>query len=145
MVTGFGGWDESYVHSVFKAFWPLLQYLAQNLGVDRYWLDDSDSRNDPGYVLEAFQRLILDFILKNGEKTFMKCKVKQEPGRLERWDEAFVHMLGAYWLDMRFGTSTLDEKKKLACRRQSRHKLRNMYYSHARLNARSLYMDLKAN
>ena len=111
MVTGFSGWDEGYIHSVFKAFWPLLQDLAQNMGVDRYWLDDSDSRNDPGYVLEAFQRLILDFILKNGEKTFMKCKVKQEPGRLERWDEAVVHMLGAYWLDMWFGTSTLDEKK----------------------------------
>lgn len=142
MVTGFSGWDEGYIHSVFKAFWPLLQDLAQNLGVDRYWLD-CDSRNDPGYVLEAFQRLILDFILKNGEKTFMKCKVKQEPGRLERWDEAVVHMLGADWLDMWFGTSTLDEIKiGLSAPQTAKY-----VYSHARLNinARSQYMDLKAN
>jgi hypothetical protein len=87
-------------HSTYKPVLPLLRDLAAILLVDRHWLDKSETRNDPEYVPEAFQRLILQFILKNSDKKFMKEPVAlqfrpvevtgQNPGlqstETSRWD-----------------------------------------------------------
>jgi len=66
-------------HSFYKPLWPLLTSLAAILVVDRFWLDKSEPRNDPGYVGEAFQRLILQFILDNLGKEFMQRQVENHP------------------------------------------------------------------
>jgi hypothetical protein len=42
-------------HSVYQPLLPLLSDLAAILVVDRHWLDESEPRNDPEYVPEAFQ------------------------------------------------------------------------------------------
>ena len=62
-------------HSIYRPLWPLLNKLAAILDIDRHWVKSSDPRNDPGYLTEAFQRLILQFILDNRNEKFMKCKV----------------------------------------------------------------------
>jgi hypothetical protein len=58
-------------HSVYEPVFFLLSGLAAILLVDRHWLDESVTRNDPEYVPEAFQHLILQFILNNCDKKFM--------------------------------------------------------------------------
>ena len=58
-------------HSYFKAMMPLIKSLAAVLVVDRHWLEQSDSRNQLEYLNEAFQRLILAFVLDNRGKQFM--------------------------------------------------------------------------
>jgi hypothetical protein len=75
-------------HSVYKPLCPLLNKLAGILDVDRHWLESSDPRNDPGYLNEAFQRLILKFILDNRDQTFMKRKVSGRLRHLDRISES---------------------------------------------------------
>ena len=58
-------------HSFFKPLQPLIESLAAFLVVDRHWLEQSDNRNQVEYLNEAFQRLILRFILDNRSKEFM--------------------------------------------------------------------------
>jgi hypothetical protein len=62
---------------------PLLSDLADILVVDRHWLDDSETRNNPEYVPEAFQRLILKFLLENAENEFMTKKVTLDFRKVE--------------------------------------------------------------
>ena len=62
---------EELAHSFYQPLLPLLSNLAANLAVDRYWLDESEMRNNEEYVPEAFQRLILQFILENRDKEYM--------------------------------------------------------------------------
>ena len=68
---------------------PLLSDLAAILVVDRHWLDDSETRNNLEYVPEAFQRLILKFILENSDKEFMTEKVIIEFRRVEGLTSSF--------------------------------------------------------
>jgi hypothetical protein len=63
-------------HPLYKPLLPLLRDLSRILTVDRYWLDEIETRNDPEYVPEAFQRLVLQFILDNHDEKFMTTKVK---------------------------------------------------------------------
>ena len=63
-------------HSFYKGLHPLLRRLAAILVVDRVWLEKTDARNDPEYTCEAFQRLILQFILDNRHKEFMWREVE---------------------------------------------------------------------
>jgi hypothetical protein len=70
-------------HSVYRPLLPLLRYLADILVVDRHWLDESETRNDPEYVPEAFQRLILQFMLDNRNKEFMTKQVDLQPRTVE--------------------------------------------------------------
>jgi hypothetical protein len=53
----------------------LIENLAAFLVVDRHWLERSDKRNQPEYINEAFQRLILAFILEHCSKEFMNHPV----------------------------------------------------------------------
>jgi hypothetical protein len=62
-------------HSVYKPLRPLIRKLTDILVVDRHWLPASDVRNNPEYVNEAFQRLILQFILDNRDADFMEHPV----------------------------------------------------------------------
>jgi len=62
------------VHSIYKPLSPLIKNLASILVVDRQWLAESDVRNDPAYIGEAFQRLILQFMLDHRDEEFMNCE-----------------------------------------------------------------------
>jgi hypothetical protein len=66
---------EEFAHSLYQPLLPLLSNLAAILVVDRYWLNESETRNNEEYVAEAFQRLILKFILENRDKEFMTQSV----------------------------------------------------------------------
>jgi hypothetical protein len=68
---------ESLTHLGYKPLVPLIRSLAAILVLDRHWLpkSDSDCRTHPGYLCEAFQRLILQFILSNRNENFMTCRV----------------------------------------------------------------------
>ncbi|KAF8341503.1 uncharacterized protein EI90DRAFT_3012061 [Cantharellus anzutake] len=73
------------IHTLYyKPLWPLLGRLAEILVIDRYWLEDSETRNAPQYISEAFQRLILQFILDNRKADFMMRQVKECPRRVEK-------------------------------------------------------------
>ena len=62
---------EELTHPTFRPLLPLLSNLAAFLVVDRHWLDKTEVRNNEQYIPEAFQRLILQFILDNRSKEFM--------------------------------------------------------------------------
>jgi hypothetical protein len=63
------------VHSFYEPLRPLIQDLAAILVIDSHWLPASDPRKDRYYITEAFQHLILDFIIKNRNKEFMDRRV----------------------------------------------------------------------
>jgi hypothetical protein len=62
-------------HSFYDPLRPLIKDLAAILVIDSHWLPASDPRKDRYYITEAFQRLILDFIIKNRDKEFMDCRI----------------------------------------------------------------------
>ena len=62
-------------HSVYAPLWPLIQNLAQILEVDKKWVPTNDVRQRPEYICEAFQRLILQFLISNLDESFMTCPV----------------------------------------------------------------------
>jgi hypothetical protein len=70
-------------HSVYQPLLPLLKKLARILNVDGHWVKSSDPRKDPGYINEAFQRLIFQFILEHRNEKFMQHRVSSQPRRLE--------------------------------------------------------------
>ena len=66
---------DNLTHSVYEPLWPLISSLAAVLVVDRHWLPESSVRKHPGYICEAFQRLILQFIVSKNREDFMTCRV----------------------------------------------------------------------
>jgi hypothetical protein len=70
-------------HSFYQPIRPLLIKLARILNVDRHWVESSDPRNDPGYINEAFQRLILQFIVDHRNEKFMQHRVESQRRRPE--------------------------------------------------------------
>jgi hypothetical protein len=64
-------------HSFYKPLRPLIQDLAAILFIDSHWLPEDDLRKDPFYITEAFQRLILQFIIDNRDKEFMDHRVEK--------------------------------------------------------------------
>jgi len=68
-----GDMPDNLTHSDYQPLWPLINSLAAILVVDRHWLPESDVRKRPGYICEAFQRLILQFIVSNRNEIFMTC------------------------------------------------------------------------
>ncbi|KAI9507527.1 hypothetical protein F5148DRAFT_1376484 [Russula earlei] len=63
------------IHSLYNPLEPLIRDLAAILVIDSHWLDAPDPRKDLYYITEAFQRLILNFIIDNRGKEFMHCRV----------------------------------------------------------------------
>ena len=66
------------IHSFYKLLQPLIKDLAKILVIDSHWLPASDSRKDPFYITEAFQRLILNFMIDNRGKEFMDHCVEKK-------------------------------------------------------------------
>ncbi|KAG8918229.1 hypothetical protein FRC01_001965, partial [Tulasnella sp. 417] len=71
-------------------FQPLQELFGQLAGIlcsiDRHWLQESkqrdDPRNNPEYFAEAFQRLILQFLINhngNGDNSFMNQTIDSNP------------------------------------------------------------------
>ncbi|KAH9962319.1 hypothetical protein BGW80DRAFT_1448496 [Lactifluus volemus] len=58
---------DGVTHSLYNLLRGLITDLAAILGVDRHWVPKSDPRNHLCYVNEAFQRLILKFIVDHGD------------------------------------------------------------------------------
>ncbi|KAG9016674.1 hypothetical protein FRB90_002538 [Tulasnella sp. 427] len=72
------------LHSTLNPLLPLLSQLAEILvSVDRHWLDDGEIRNDPEYSAEAFQRLILQFILENSKNAFIDAVIDTSSRQLD--------------------------------------------------------------
>jgi hypothetical protein len=65
------------VHSFYEPLRPLIKDLAAILVIDSHWLPASDPRKDRYYITEAFQRLILEFTIKNRDKEFMRTRVEK--------------------------------------------------------------------
>ncbi|KAG9049632.1 hypothetical protein FS837_009722 [Tulasnella sp. UAMH 9824] len=78
---------EGTFHSTFQPLGDLFEQLAEILcSVDRHWLPASDTRNDPEYSAEAFQRLILQFLIdheKDGDESFMNQAIDSNTRELE--------------------------------------------------------------
>ena len=68
-------------HSAYEPLWSLLDRLTAILNADRHWVEQADPRNDPGYINEAFQRLILQFILDHRNEGFMRHRIDGHPRR----------------------------------------------------------------
>jgi hypothetical protein len=66
-----GGWLTDLTHPAYKPLAILISQLSSFLVVDRHWLPESDCRSKPEYLNEAFQRLILQFIIENRHASFM--------------------------------------------------------------------------
>ena len=71
-----GALPDHLTHSFYKPLHPLIEDLAAILLIDSHHLKAPDPRKDTFYVTEAFQRLILKFIIENRGKQFMNCRVK---------------------------------------------------------------------
>lgn len=70
-------------HSLYTPLRTLLGQLAAILRVDGHWLGKSDPRHNLGYITEAFQRLIFNFVVKHYGENFMCCRVEQDLRKLE--------------------------------------------------------------
>jgi hypothetical protein len=70
-----GNPPNNLTHSVYEPMWPLISSLTALLVVDRHWLPKSDVRKHPEYICEAFQRLILNFLVSNRDTDFMTRRV----------------------------------------------------------------------
>jgi hypothetical protein len=67
-------------HSFYEPLQPLIEDLAGLLVIDRHWLPESDPpdpRSDLYYLNEAFQRLIIKFMIDNKDKIFMHRRVEK--------------------------------------------------------------------
>ena len=68
--------SDDITHLFYKHLLPLFEDLIAFLIIDNHWFPDSDPRKDPSYITEAFQRLILQFIIKNRDEEFMHRPVE---------------------------------------------------------------------
>ncbi|KIO29481.1 hypothetical protein M407DRAFT_21381 [Tulasnella calospora MUT 4182] len=79
---------EGTFHSTFRPLDGLFQQLAEILcSIDRHWLHASEKRNDPEYFAEAFQRLILQFLIKHNDdddNSFMNQTIDSNPRKTEQ-------------------------------------------------------------
>ena len=74
---------ENLTHSFYKPLRPLINNLAAIFVIDSHWLPASDLRKDPYYITEAFQCLILNFIIENRGKEFMDRPVEKTFRKVE--------------------------------------------------------------
>ncbi|KAJ2922441.1 hypothetical protein H1R20_g14655, partial [Candolleomyces eurysporus] len=72
------------LHPSYQSLHPLIRELASYLTTDPYWFgkyNPDDPRTDPEYIHECFQRLILQFVDNNFNKSFMILPI-DEKGRM---------------------------------------------------------------
>jgi len=72
-------------HALYTPLWTSLEQLAVILLVDGHWLGKSDLRHNLGYVSEAFQRLIFNFVVGRYGEPFMRCRVEQDFRKLREF------------------------------------------------------------
>jgi hypothetical protein len=72
-----GAMPDNLTHSFYKPLHPLIKDLAAILVIDGHHLKAPDLRKDKFYVTEAFQRLILKFIIENRGEQFMDHPVEK--------------------------------------------------------------------
>ena len=85
-VNGLAALPYNLTHSFYEPLRPLIKALTGILVIDRHWLlvsYPSDPRSDPYYVNEAFQRLILKFMIDNRGKEFMDHPVEKTFRKVE--------------------------------------------------------------
>jgi len=76
--------SSNLIHSFYEPLLPLIKGLAAIIINDNCWLPESDDpRKDPFYIAEAFQRLILKFIIDNRGKEFMDHPVEKTFRKVE--------------------------------------------------------------
>ena len=80
----YNGLASNLTHSFYKPLQPLIKDLAAILVIDSHWLPALDPRKDPYYITEAFQRLILKFIIDNRGKEFMDHRFEKTLRKVER-------------------------------------------------------------
>ncbi|KAG8984474.1 hypothetical protein FRB90_005305, partial [Tulasnella sp. 427] len=71
------------VHSDLEEIAGLINALAGILALDRHWLSNDEPRNNTVYFVEAFQRLILQFIVANRHKPFMTLPIHRVARQIE--------------------------------------------------------------
>jgi hypothetical protein len=71
-------------HPFYEPLHPLIQELAAILVIDSHHLEAPDPRKDTFYVTDAFQRLILKFMIENRGKQFMNRRVEKTFRKVER-------------------------------------------------------------
>jgi hypothetical protein len=86
------------VHSLYAPISPLLEDLAALLVVDELRFEASDLRSDVEYLCEAFQRLILGFIIANRNSDFMKCKIDRNPRDPPEYGSANMSLTRSLWM-----------------------------------------------
>ena len=74
---------ENLTHSFYKPLRPLINDLAAIFVIDGHCLPASDPRKDPYYITEAFQRLVLNFIIENRSEKFTHHPVKKTFRKVE--------------------------------------------------------------
>ncbi|KAG8916954.1 hypothetical protein FRC01_002755, partial [Tulasnella sp. 417] len=94
-------------HSTFRPIKGLFQKLAGVLSsMDRHWLPASEERNDPEYFAEAFQRLILQFLIDHNHDDdggFMNQPIESSPREVEQrrlqgpWASRRSKLHGYFW------------------------------------------------
>jgi hypothetical protein len=82
---------DGVTHSLYNPLRGLITDLAAILGVDRHWVPKSDPRNHLCYVNEAFQRLILKFIVDHGKENFMDRELDVTTRQPERRSQSQVN------------------------------------------------------
>jgi hypothetical protein len=82
-VNGLATQPYNLTHLFYEPLRSLIKDLAGILVIDGHWLPASDPRSDPYYVNEAFQRLILNFMIKNRGKEFMGHPVEKTFRKVE--------------------------------------------------------------
>jgi hypothetical protein len=94
-------------HSFYAPLEPLIRDLAGILAVDRHWLPASDPRNNVYYINEAFQRLILKFILDHRGEKFMERGVQKTFRRVKGMQDSHANSATS--------TQSLDEANRVSC------------------------------
>ncbi|KAJ8514842.1 hypothetical protein ONZ45_g7680 [Pleurotus djamor] len=81
-------------HSSYAPAVTLVEDMAEVIRHDRYWLPEQDPQNRPEVALDAFQRLILDFIIKKGTENCMSMMVDARNPRVPGFGPRSVSLTG---------------------------------------------------
>ncbi|KAJ8519768.1 hypothetical protein ONZ45_g3314 [Pleurotus djamor] len=81
-------------HSSYAPAVTLVEDMAEVIRHDRYWLPEQDPQNRPEVALDAFQRLILNFIIQQGTEKFMSMEVDARNPRVPGFGPRSVSLTG---------------------------------------------------
>jgi hypothetical protein len=107
-------------HSLFEPLHPIVIKISRIFNAEGHWMEPPNQRNDPGYFVEAFQHLIIQFIIENPDKSFMQHQVEDQLRRPEKTSECLgppsgLSMENGHYLDLNLNTSPGVEPGILEC------------------------------